>query len=164
MYVIVSRDVRFCEGNFDKISHAVEEIREESISVYHNFEREFHVIYPETDDKAEIDTNDLQDHEPVGENETLRHSERERRNPNRYGEWINVDAIDLENSSDEVDLEEHAILSIVPGANIEEPRSIKDAWNGENAEKWREATDSEFESFLKNETWILVPCLRIKML
>ena len=48
--VIVSRDLKVCENNFDNISHAREDIREESISFYHNFERDFHVIYPETDD------------------------------------------------------------------------------------------------------------------
>ena len=73
----------------------------------------------------------------MGENETLRRSERERRNPKRYDEWIDADAdaIDLENLSDAEDLEEQAILSIIPEPNIEEPRSIKDAWNDEHAEK-----------------------------
>ena len=155
--VILSRDVKFCEGNFENVANAGEEIREESISVYHNFERDLHVIYPETYDTTEIHSNNLQDQEPVGDNEAPRRSERERRSPNRYGEWIDAEAIDLESSSDAENLVEHAILSIVPEANIEEPRSIKDAWNCEYAEKWRKATDSEYESLLKNETWTLVP-------
>ena len=86
--VILSHDVKFCENNFQNINHADEGIREESINVYHDFERDFHVFYPEADDKAEDDNNNLQDLEPVGDSETLRRSERERRNPNRYGEWI----------------------------------------------------------------------------
>ena len=155
--VILSRDVKFCENNFENINHAGEGIREESINVYHDFERDFHVIYPEEDDKAEDDNNNLQDLEPVGDSETLRRSERERRNPNRYGEWIDTEAIDLDSLSDAENLTANAFLSIIPEASIAEPRSIKDAWNGEYAEKWREATDSEYESLLKNETWTLVP-------
>ena len=71
----------------------------------------------------------------MGNNEALRRSERDRRSPNGYGEWIDADAIDLESSFDAEHLAEHAILSIVPEGNIEGPRSIKDAWKGKYAEK-----------------------------
>ena len=67
--VIVSRDVKFCEKNFDNISHPGEDIKEERISAHHNFEKEFHVIYPEIDDTVETDIDNLQGHEPVGETE-----------------------------------------------------------------------------------------------
>ncbi len=167
--VILSRDVKFCENNFDNVAQSEEKFREESVSVYHNFERDFHVIYPESNEETEAENNNLQDlqlvgdneilqdQEQVGDNEILRRSERERKNPDRYGEWIDSGAFDFDNTADDEDLAEHAFLSIVPGTTIQEPESMKEALNGEYAEKWKEATNSEYESLLKNETWTLVP-------
>lgn len=94
-----------------------------------------HVISSEKDDTIEIEPNNFQDQEPLGDNEALRRSERDRRSPNQYGEWIDAEAIDLEPSSDAEDFAEHPILFIVPDGNIEEPRSIKHAWKGRSAEK-----------------------------
>ena len=75
---ILSRDAKFCESNFENVANARDEIREESISVYHNFEWEFHVIYPYNIDDdnhqniAQVRDNDHnhdnhQDIEPEGD-------------------------------------------------------------------------------------------------
>ena len=40
---------------------------------------------------------------------------------------------------------------------IDEPRKIQDAWTGEHASEWKEATDAEYSSLIKNKTWDLVP-------
>ena len=37
-----------------------------------------------------------------------------------------------------------------------EPGSMDEALNSSNAFKWKAAADSEYESLLKNDTWILV--------
>ena len=37
-----------------------------------------------------------------------------------------------------------------------EPKSITEAFNGENSRQWKEATQSEFDLLMKNETWDLV--------
>ena len=42
-------------------------------------------------------------------------------------------------------------------ADIHEPVNIDEAWTGEHSVQWKEATDSEYESLLKNHTWDLVP-------
>ena len=52
---------KFCESYFENVASAEEGIRKEIISVYHNFERDFHVIYPDDTD----DDDNLQVAEPV---------------------------------------------------------------------------------------------------
>ena len=42
-------------------------------------------------------------------------------------------------------------------ADINEPRNISEAWNGNYNVQWRKATDSEYESLIENNTWELVP-------
>ena len=79
---IFSCDLKFCENNFENVNQAGEEIREESINFYHDFERDFHVFYTEADSKAEIDNHNLQDLEPVGGGRTLRRCEREKKTQN----------------------------------------------------------------------------------
>ena len=41
-------------------------------------------------------------------------------------------------------------------AGIEEPATIEEAFNSEYSKEWKEATDSEYQSLLENETWDLV--------
>eukprot|EP00795_Rhopilema_esculentum_P005002 gene5002-107_t len=57
-----------------------EGIREYSLNVYNDFERDFYVIHLEEDIKTEVDYHNLQDLHPVEDSETLRLPERERRN------------------------------------------------------------------------------------
>ena len=42
-------------------------------------------------------------------------------------------------------------------ADINEPVHIQEAWTGDHSVEWKEATDSEYESLMKNDTWELVP-------
>ena len=42
-------------------------------------------------------------------------------------------------------------------ADINEPRNIREAWNGEHSVHWKEATNSEYDSLISNHTWDLVP-------
>lgn len=39
---------------------------------------------------------------------------------------------------------------------IQEPKSLKEALITNHAKQWKAATDSEYESLIKNETWKLV--------
>ena len=39
---------------------------------------------------------------------------------------------------------------------VTEPESIKDALEGDFADEWKEATDSEFKLLMNNQTWDLV--------
>ena len=41
-------------------------------------------------------------------------------------------------------------------ADIDEPRSLKNALESENAKEWKAAMDKEYQSLLENETWDLV--------
>ena len=41
-------------------------------------------------------------------------------------------------------------------AIFEEPKNIKEAYIGHDSSQWKNATDSEYESLLKNHTWDLV--------
>ena len=40
---------------------------------------------------------------------------------------------------------------------IDEPKTVQEALNGEQSVQWREAMESEYSSLLKNDTWNLVP-------
>ena len=41
-------------------------------------------------------------------------------------------------------------------ADNDEPRNVREAFTGQNAKQWKGATDAEFQSLLKNQTWDLV--------
>ena len=41
-------------------------------------------------------------------------------------------------------------------AIFEEPKNIKEAYSGHDSSQWKNATNSEYESLLKNHTWDLV--------
>ena len=68
---------------------------------------------------------------------------RRRRPPARLGEEVNE-----ENSN---------IAAEILAHDIDEPRNIYDAWNGEYSSEWKASTDEEFASLIKNKTWDLVP-------
>lgn len=40
----------------------------------------------------------------------------------------------------------------VQADEINEPKSIRDAWNGEHSIEWKDATFAEYESLIKNKT------------
>ena len=42
-------------------------------------------------------------------------------------------------------------------SEIDEPKTVQEALNGEQSFQWREAMESEYSSLLKNDTWDLVP-------
>ena len=66
----------------------------------------------------------------------LRRSDRVRSAPDRYGEWM-----------------EYASLAV---NGEDEPQSYSEAMRGKFRIKWKEATDSEYDSLIKNKTWDLV--------
>ena len=64
---------------------------------------------------------------------------RERRKPSRFRDDDDDDDCLLVNSE------------------MEEPKTVHEALNGEQSNQWREAIESEYSSLLKNDTWDLVP-------
>ena len=40
--------------------------------------------------------------------------------------------------------------------DVDEPNNIKEAYNGPNAMQWKNATNEEYNSLMKNHTWDLV--------
>ena len=68
--------------------------------------------------------------------------QRNRDPPNRYGavtgEWWNY-------------------INFASGtADTVEPKNITEALDGQHADQWKEAADSEYDSLIKNHTWDLV--------
>ena len=48
-------------------------------------------------------------------------------------------------------------VNYASGSTVDdEPNNIKEAYNGPNAMQWKNATDEEYNSLLKNHTWDLV--------
>ena len=105
-----------------------------------NFQRK--IEEPEENEsttRVEIGLNEM---EEISDTETTeaehnsnptRRSSRQRKAPEYYGEWINV-------------------------ANRikEEPKTVKEALNGENQVEWKEAMQNEMDSLNKHEVWDLV--------
>ena len=46
---------------------------------------------------------------------------------------------------------------LVVSSEMEEPKTVHEALNGEQSSQWREAMESEYSSLLMNDTWDLVP-------
>ena len=85
----------------------------------------------------ESETEDTEDedediNEKANEEGLVRRSTRERREPEYYGEWVNVAALS------------------------EEPKTVKEAKSSPKSEEWTEAMESEINSLNKNQVWELV--------
>ena len=52
--------------------------------------------------------------------------------------------------------DEYYVVDNLTG-DINEPVNIKEAWTRDHSVEWKEATDSEYESLMKNDTWELIP-------
>ena len=46
---------------------------------------------------------------------------------------------------------------LLVNSEMEEPKTVHEALNGEQFSQWKEAMESEYSSLLKNDTWDLVP-------
>ena len=57
----------------------------------------------------------------------------------------------------QIDSDEECYLASDITADISEPINIDEAFSGEPSTEWKQATDSEFNSLIENETWELVP-------
>ena len=75
------------------------------------------------------------DKEPVFDDtdSQLRRSERERRQPSRYGEWVTL-----------------------ANDKVSEPITVKEALDSPNASKWQSAMQKEMKSLHDNDVWELV--------
>jgi len=71
---------------------------------------------------------------------TLRRSKRERKEPDRLGEWVNI-------------------------SDLAEPLTVDDALSGPEAHLWRSAMQREIESLNKNNVWdLVVPKTNVKLI
>ena len=131
---IRSRDVIFCEQKF----HNFENTSSSNSDVH---------FYPNIADEEE-NLEDMENIEQVGETYEQRFinqianlpEKRQRRPPERFtGEDDSCNVAD------------------VLTADIDEPRSLKEAITGEYSTQWKKAVNSEFNSLLSNDTWKLVP-------
>ncbi|KAK3726798.1 hypothetical protein QZH41_007205 [Actinostola sp. cb2023] len=116
--VIYSRDVKFDEGAFgilqkDKPDGTVIKLVDVELS---------------NNDDVELSNNDDVDEGPS----VLRQSSRERRPPDRLGEWVTV-------VSD----------------GIVEPTTVSEALNGPDADQWHVAMQQEMDSLHKHDVWNL---------
>ena len=161
---VVSRDVQFFEQNFDHF----DEIKPKDA-----VQADMRSIFPDADQESERVTQHSVPEEPaVPENvepavpqivkpvgvpneeapvrrtyedvfmEEVRNLPpvRERRMPSKFGD-------------------EDCLLV---DSEIDEPKTVQEALNGEQCVQWREAMESEYSSLLKNDTWDLVPPLEGK--
>ena len=81
---------------------------------------------------VEIEVNDNSENmEPIRQ-EQQNQQPRERRPPDRYGEWVYL------------------------AHESENPKSVEEALSSPEKDEWIKAMESEMESFNKNEVWNLV--------
>ena len=87
----------------------------------------------------------------------IRRSLRKRKEPNRFGDWVQSDELDV-TDFDEIDLAVaqpercHYLFHI----SQDEPRTIEEAVSSKESEKWQEAADNEYNSLVNMDTWELV--------
>ena len=143
-----SRDVIFLENSFsDKLlAGEVKDKDQQLIDEEQSRSNDRYFAAPEivTDSEQEGDAEDPGEEHNLPDVEPRR-SQRNRTAPERLGsiagDWWNYQDLD------------HASIAVT---DAEEPKCIGDAFSGKNARQWKQATDSEYESLLKNNTWDLV--------
>ena len=161
---VISRNVKFFEDRFDHFDNNTEPVLPSSF--YLEVDEEVQVvpenplpeILVEPDCVEPVGAHlmqeipiELESAEPVGVQENANAEDsirrvtvrnigpvRQRRAPNRY--------------ADEDCLLVDSLIS-----DIDEPKSVEEAMNGEHSVQWREAMDSGYASLLENDTWELVP-------
>ena len=166
--IITSRDVKFNENDFQNKGNQPD--RTESVDVYHNFQEDFDMLLPEVEGEAE--KGHLEQHEeppehnqPVGENDNIRRSLREKRPPNRYGTWIEGDQAELEDLSSEDERDgANTALSEVSDILSQEPKSIKEAWQGKFVNEWKEQQILNMNHFFIIKLGALCHCQMGKLL
>ena len=123
--VVKRRDVVFNEENFD-LNSTTDQNQRATLDLDSDSEPE------------QSPAHEVEDAQP----QSVRQSSRTRKPPVRFGlEYANVTTI------------EH--LACTAGPHVLEPRTIEEAFSGDDADKWKTATDSEYSSLLENETWDL---------
>lgn len=99
--------------------------------------------------KTDESESEHQPEEQVGEESETEHSQpkRPRRPPIKYGFDEYADLAGIENQVHHV---------AYNASQVKEPKSMKEAMEGEQARQWKQATDSEYKSLIENDTWDLV--------
>jgi len=116
------------------------------------------VVFNEVDfgtDRNEIEAEvELKEMTEVGSNqmefkheEEPRHSQRQRRQPVRFGFEEYADTLTVEHQVN------HVAYNV---CQITEPETMHEALSGEYANEWKAAADSEYKSLIDNQTWDLV--------
>ena len=137
--IVYSRDVIF-----DESTSGIDKVSEEKLAkeIHVNSEKksedEEDPVITDKDPVIEDEYPLIKDEESMIEDKELatdeqgpvRRSQRERRKPDRYGEWVNI-------------------------AEIKDPSSYEEAMHRDKS-KWQEAMEAEFNSLQKNEVWDLV--------
>ena len=129
--VITRRDVVFNEDDFQFK-------REQSVTSVSD-------LFEESDEGAvEPDTESRQE-EPV------RRSRRTVQRPDYYGYSESADTVTTDLA--DVGTVEHCAYNVL---EISEPETIEEALSSPHAKEWKQATDSEYQSLMDNDTWDLV--------
>ncbi|KAG7572396.1 Integrase catalytic core [Arabidopsis suecica] len=97
--------------------------------------REPHEDVPTSQEEHQLDLRRVVEPTPV--EPEVRRSERNRHEPDRFGDWVTDD---------------HDLLII----ESDEPTSYEEAMMGPDSDKWLEAANSEMESMSQNKVWTLV--------
>ncbi len=140
----IRRDVKFLENEFDVADK------------------------PRTQERTTIELPDIPDQEEqVGDNgkaalradddENVQEVPRPKRNvkpPQRYGEWAKEDEME---DLDWVRNSQLQILFSMISASEEEPKTVEEATNGSERNKWKAAMKEELDSLAQMNTWTLVP-------
>lgn len=93
------------------------------------------------------DNNHSANTDSIGDNgeQLLRRSERERRAPQRFGEWAS-----------NIAAQPNELFALCAQQFVEnDPQSIEEAKQREDWPEWQKSIETEYESLIKNETWSL---------
>ena len=129
--VIHSRDVLFNEFTRGVEKERIEKKKQLELSLSNSSEDELMI---NEDEGVASQFEDEETHnEPVNTKPVKRRSTRERKQPDKYGVWVNA-----------------AIIQ------NKEPSTVNEALNSSEKNEWRQAMEEEVKSMHKNDVWELV--------
>ena len=131
--IIHSRDVLFNELGAEVEKEKSEKEKSEHHEMPEQQERKYMEVEVESGEPSGGDDSSSPDSESAMEL-VPRRSERDRRNPNRYGDWVAYITTDLPT----------------------EPSTLKEALGSQEAAEWQEAMKMEMDSLHSNDVWDLV--------
>ena len=153
----ISRNVLFLEDKFDHFGKKPESSVKPDLNGVSQIDVENDFVPELTEEKIPVERENVQ---PVGA--TISTNERERTYEDKFmTEVRNLGPVRERKAP--LRFQDEICNMVFPlTSEVDEPKTVDEALNGEQSRSWQEAMRSEFKSLLENDTWELVPAPKDK--